>query len=200
MGTLWDTAATYCCSAMPRKAMKAEGNCSVCSAPGEAAISLSQLVTQRVVRLLSLEKRTMERVREETGAIFSFEEHGCHCWRPGNEVENWFSALWLQTSDLVMSAGYGRQRKQAQLETNLSTARAFLPINLPLHPWYRWLVPSREFHDCRHEGGGAEDQNNLGHWSKAQILKSHSRPPEKDSLQEGSGYLYFNKLPQMMLI
>ena len=80
MGTLWDTAAIYCCSAMPRKAKKTEGKCSVCLAPSEAAISLSQLVTQRVVRLLSLEKRSVERIREETGDIFSFKKHGYHYW------------------------------------------------------------------------------------------------------------------------
>lgn len=48
-----------------------------------------------------------------------------------------------------------------------------LPINLGPHPWCRWLVSSRAFHDCRHEGGEAEDQSHLGYWSVSQISKPH---------------------------
>lgn len=41
--------------------MKAKEKSSVSMAPGESVMSLSQLVTPRVRRLLSLEKRTMKR-------------------------------------------------------------------------------------------------------------------------------------------
>lgn len=73
--------------------------------------------------------------------------------------------------------GNGLRWGQMFLQPKPGCLSTCLPINLPPYPGCRWLVSSRAFHHCRHEGEETEDQNYLG----ALVQSTDSQVPSQAS-------------------